>query len=184
MVIAHALDVTIPIIGLGVVDETESVKVIKKQLHLAVIRGITKAVDATIGYAKLIVPESHPDDTNPRPYPDSYETEQLMNTYIDELRRSLTKLKRGRTTLRDEYKIQQLGWDDVSYATHVNEMRGVKWTKATSESGFIEKLCVFLKKLMPVMVAQELQAIDRGQQLLYGTYSGGSGGYTDSGGFY
>lgn len=165
---AHDLDITIPIIGLGVVDDTESVKVVKKQLHLAIIRGITAAIEATISMAKLIVPESHPRDTNPRPYPDSYETEQLMNTYIDELNRSLTKLKRGRTTLRDSYTIQQLGWDEVSYSEYVNKMAGVRWTKATSESGFIQKLSQLLCRLIPLMIAQELQAIDRGQQLLYG----------------
>ena len=164
-------DVTLPIVGLGVIDKTESVSIDKKQLHLAILRGITKAVEATIQYAKLIVPESHPDNTNPRPYPPSYETEQLMNTYIDMLRMSLTAMKRGPTTLRPEYTIQQLGWDMVSYAEYVNEMKGVRWTKATSESGFIEKLTEFLQKIMPLMVQQELNAIDRGQQLLYGGIS-------------
>ena len=168
---AHSLDVTLPIIGLGVVDDTESVKIVKKQLHLAIIRGITAAINATINLAALIVPESHPNDTNPRPYSDNYETEQLMNTYIDALTASLTKLKRGKVTLRDEYIIQQLGWDDVSYASYVNKMKGVKWTKKTSESGFIEKLNTLLCKLMPLMVQQELEAVDRGQQLLYGQVS-------------
>lgn len=165
---AHDLDITIPIIGLGVVDKTESVKIIKKQLHLAIIRGVTKAVVAAIHLAKLIVPESHPDDRNIRPYPDSYETEQLMNTYIDMLNMSLTKLKRGKTTLRKEYTIQQLGWDMVSYAQYVNDMRGVNWTKGTSESGFIESLDKFLCRIMPVFIDQELRGIDRGQQLLLG----------------
>ena len=170
---AHKLDIVLPLVGLGVSDSTDDSRIIKKQLHLAILRGITKAVEMTIVYPKRIVPESHPGDRNPRPYPDSYETEQLMNTYIDALNRSLTKLKRGRTTLRKEYKIQQLGWDEVSYAQMVNDMSGVNWTKATSEGGFIEKLCQFLKKNMPIMVALELQAIDRGQQLLYD-----SGAYT------
>ena len=173
---AHALDIVLPLKGLGVSDSTSDSKKIKKQLHLAIVRGITKAVNLTIEYAKRIVPESHPNDTNPRPYPDTYETQQLMNTYIDELRRSLTKLKRGRTTLRDEYKIQQLGWDEVFYAEYVNKMKGVDWTKPTSESGFIQKLCTSLKETMPAMVALELQAIDRGQQLLYS-----SGDYTPYG---
>ena len=176
---AHKRDLTFPLEALGVSDSTDDCKIIKKQLHLAIIRGFTKAVQMTIEYAKRIVPESHPGDKNIRdpPYPPSYETEQLMNTYIDALSRSLTKLIRGRTTLRKEYTIQQLGWDDVSYAEMVNDMKGVNWTKATSEGGFIEKLCRFLKATMSAMVALELQAIDRGQQLLYGdTYT--SGAYT------
>ena len=164
----HELDITLPILGLGISDDTPDVRKIKKQIHLAIIRGITKAVETAIQMATLIVPESHPNDTNPRPYPDSYETEQLMNTYIDELRRSLTKLKRGKTTLRDSYTIQQLGWDDVTYSDPVNVMTNVIWTKKTSESRFKEKLCQLLQRLIPLMVEQELQAIDRGQQLLYG----------------
>ena len=180
---AHKLDITLPLVGLGVSDSTDDSKIIKKQLHLAILRGITKADEMTIEYAKRIVPESHPNDTNPRPYPPSYETEQLMNTYIDELRNSLRKLKRGRTTLRKEYTIQQLGWDDVSYAEMVNDMKGVNWTKATSEGGFIEKLCRFLKATMSAMVALELQAIDRGQQLLYdsGSYTSWGAGSVTSG---
>ena len=165
---SHELDVTLPILGLGIADDTPGLKKIKKQMHLAIIRGITKAVETTIQLALLIVPESHPNDTNPRPYPGSYETEQLMFTYIDELRSSLRRMKRGKTTLRDSYTIQQLGWDYVSYADHVNKMKGVNWTKKTSESNFKEKLCQLLMRLIPLMVEQELQAIDRGQQLLYG----------------
>ena len=172
---AHELDVTytppselIPIVGLGVADTTRNVNRIKKQIHLAIVRGISQAVEATIQLALLIVPESHPGGRNIRPYPPSYETEQLMNTYIDMLRMSLTRMKRGKTTLRPEYVIQQLGWDMVSYAEHVNKMTNVRWTKATSESGFIEKLNNYLCNLVPLMVQQELQAIDHGQQLLYG----------------
>lgn len=166
---AHSLDVTytpisIPVVGLGV----REIGRVKKQLHLAIVRGITKAVKATIELAKMIVPESHPGGRNIRPYPPSYETEQLMNTYIDFLNMSLTRMKRGKTTLREEYVVQQLGWDMVSYAEPVNEMIGVKWTKATSESGFIEKLNNYLCRLVPIMVQQELLAVDRGQQLLYG----------------
>lgn len=166
---AHQLDVTytppeLPIIGLGVRGK----KRVEKQIHLAIVRGINKAVEAVENLAKLIVPESHPGGRNIRPYPPSYETEQLMNTYIDFLKMSLTKLKRGKTTLRPKYTIQQLGWDMVSYAVPVNEMIGVKWTKATSESGFIEKLNNYLCRLVPIMVQQELLAVDRGQQLLYG----------------
>lgn len=165
---SHELDVTLPILGLGVSDDTLGLKKIKKQMHLAIIRGITKAVETTIQLALLIVPESHPNDTNPRPYPGSYETEQLMYTYIDELNSSLRRMKRGKTTLRKSYTIQQLGWDYVSYSDPVNKMTNVNWTKKTSESRFKEKLCQLLQKLIPLMVEQELQAIDRGQQLLYG----------------
>jgi len=166
---AHSLDVTytppsIPIIGLGVREK----KRVEKQMHLAIVRGITAAVKAAIQLAKLIVPESHPDGRNIRPYPPSYETEQLMNTYIDFLNMSLTRMKRGKTSLREKYIVQQLGWDMVSYAEYANDMIGVKWTKATSESGFIEKLDNYLCRLVPIMVQQELLAVDRGQQLLYG----------------
>jgi hypothetical protein len=165
---SHELDITIPIMGLGVVDETENVRLVKKQIHLAILRALTKLVNATIQLAYLIVPESHPNDTNPKPYPPSYETEQLMNTYILYLNASLLKLKRGATTLREVYTIQQLGWDHVSYAEYVNQMRGVDWTKPTSRPGFIQKLDTFLRNNIQGFINLELQAIDRGQQLLYG----------------
>ena len=52
---AHELDVTytppselIPIVGLGVADTTRNVNRIKKQIHLAIVRGISQAVEATI----------------------------------------------------------------------------------------------------------------------------------------
>lgn len=186
MVRAHELDITytppsdlIVIEGLGV----KGVRKIKKQIHLAIIRGITKAVAEAVTLAIKIVPESHPNNRNPRPYPDSYETEQLMHTYIDELNRSLTKMKRGKTTLRKSYTLQQLGWDEVSYAELVNKMIGVKWTKKSSESDFIGKLCKLLQTLVPLYIDKEIQLVDRGQQILHtGTYNAySSGDYTSWG---
>ena len=191
MVMSHKLDVTytpsedlVKIVGMGV----EGVDLIKKQIHLAIIRGITKAVNMVIEYAKIIVPESHPGGQNIRPYPDTYVTEQLMNTYIDMLRLSLTMMKRGVTTLRDHYTVQQKGWDMVSYSQYVDDMQNVRWTKHTSEGNFIEKLDRRLRELIPLMIEEELAVIDKGQQLLYSGYTSSplypysAGEYTSGGG--
>ena len=163
--------INIPIVFQFIKDDTADVKILKRHIHLAIICGIEKCIKAAIEMARLIVPESLVYEGNPRGYPPSYESEQLMNSYIDHMRRELTRLKKGSTTLREEYHIEPYDWvKETSYAKFVNEMTNVKWTKPTSQPNFIETLTQFLQLYLDQYIAVELQQVDQSLELLFSVY--------------
>jgi hypothetical protein len=136
-------------VTLGNISE---IKKVRKAIHDAILQGIKNCVLAGTTLARLIVPESA---ARPGRYGESYVSEKLMLTFITDLLYSLTKLSRGKQTLRKHYKIQQL-WD-TTYAAWVNWMpEETDWSKATSEPGFIETLDEFLRENMASYIQLEL----------------------------
>lgn len=158
-------EVKIDIISLGVRDGTANVTKIKKQIHLAIIRGIKRCLRAAIDLAFIIVPEAI--EREP-PYPASYfddQTEEMMETYITFLKQQIRKAFALTRKLHDVYTIDQ-EWE-ASYSQFVNEMVGVNWSKPGSHGGFIEELDNFIRTNLQVFVHAELQRRDLGQVLLY-----------------
>jgi hypothetical protein len=144
--------IEIPIVGMGVVDKTRAASILRKELHAAILRGFSRAVEAVVKHARKIVPES----IKRKPaYPRSYESERMMLTYIADLERSLAKLSRGRQTLRTMYTIQE-EWQ-ASYTKYVNEMTSVKWSKTGSQSNFVEILHLMLATFIPLYIQEEIR---------------------------
>lgn len=158
-------EIKINIVSMGISDGTKNVERIKKQIHLAIIRGIKRCLKAAIELAEIIVPEAI--EREP-PYPASYfidQTEELMETYITWLKKQIRKAFALTRKLHETYTIEQ-EWE-ASYAKYVNEMVGVNWSKAGSHGKFIEELDNFIRHNLQVYIHEELQKSDKGQQLLY-----------------
>ena len=144
--------IQIPIIWGGISDTTKGAKKITAALRAAVMRGLTRAIRDTITYAEQIVTESI--EREP-PYPLSYESEAMLDSYITELRKELRNIKRQSHNLTPVITIQQK-WP-ASYTKYVNEMVGVRWSKAGAESHFIEKLSGFLCRVAFEHVLAEIK---------------------------
>jgi len=155
--------ISIPIVYQYLKDDTKDVKRLKKAIHIAIVKGIVKCLRATIELARMIVPESDPER-----YPPSYYSEQLMESYIYYLQGEIMRIKSGSNMLRRAYFIKAYDWKaHTSYAEWVNEMKNVRWSKPTSQTNFMEKLCEFLHLYLDKFVQAELDKLDEGLALLY-----------------
>lgn len=151
---------------MGIPDTTKDLVRIKKGWHRAIVRGIKKCINAAIELGKVIIPESDP--ASPavvRPPGYSDESEALMDTWISWMKAEIAFFKTIAKQLYDKYEIEQ-DWA-ASYAKYVNEMRGVTWTKATSEEGFIKILDDFVEDNLQSYIDAELEKTDHGLALLY-----------------
>lgn len=161
-------EITIEIVGLGVQDGTPNVVKVKRQLHLAILRGIKRCLRAAINLAMIIVPEAI--EREP-PYPASYfaeHSEELMESYITWLKKQIRKVYALARRLHPTYEIEQ-EWE-ASYAEYVNAMVGVNWSKAGSHGRFIEELDEFIRTNLQVFIHEELQKVDQGEKLLFTVY--------------
>ena len=150
-------EITINVIGLGVTDPTQGLKLIKKQIHLAIIRGIKRVINDAIDLAEVIVPESIERDP---PYPDSYVSEELLDSFVVWMKKELRRLRAGTRTLKDVYTIVQF-WE-VTYAEFVNRMGpGTKWSKLGSHGGFIETIDAFIEANLQNYIQHFLQKLSR-----------------------
>ncbi len=139
---------------------------IEKSMDKAIKRAIRRCIKDAIRLAEVIVPESDPDSPvvdRPPGYSDN--TEQLMDKYIDFMSAAITTIRTLESKLHDTYNIPQ-EWA-ASYAEHVNKMIGVKWTKATSKSGFIELLDNYMRDNLSTYIQIELNKKDHATNLLY-----------------
>ena len=153
--------IRIPMVFNFIQDTTQDSKKIKKAIHKAIIIGIKKCInDAINGIIERITPESIYGD-----YPPSYESEALMDSFIDFLKGEIKRLFRGTRTLQSEYHIQQK-WE-ASYAEYVNEMTGVNWSKKGSHGGFIEEIDTWLRTNLCTYIDEELNKIDPSLTLMY-----------------
>jgi hypothetical protein len=154
------IEIPIPRLWGGIRDTTKGSKKITAALAKAIKRGLTKAFAATMAYAKEIVPESDPaygaKAAVQRPPSYGKHSEALLDTYLAALQRELRDLKRI-PIFGQKVEIEQTGWAEVSYADPVNKMSGVRWTKATSESHFIEKITSFLAKAAFLFIYEEIK---------------------------
>lgn len=158
-------DITIKVVGLGVTDKTVGLKKIRKQIHLAILRGIRRCINDAITLARIIVPEAI--EREP-PYPASYfveQSEELMESWITFMKKQIRAAYALTRELHDKYEISQ-DWE-ASYAKYVNEMTGVNWSKAGSHGKFIEELDNFIRSNLQVYIHEELQKADQGEVLLY-----------------
>lgn len=124
---------------LGRIKSTKA-REIKFAIYQSLMRALTRAVARTVAEMLIILPESR----FRRPsYPPSYKTERLAATAIHVLRRSLADLKaKGFKVSVTRY---ELFLDfPASYTKWVNEMRGVRWSKPSTEEGFVELTQQFL----------------------------------------
>ena len=152
--------IKIPIIWGGISDTTKGAKKITAALRSAVLRGLSRAIKATIEYAELIVTESI---FREPPYSLSYESEDMLGSYITELRKQLRDIKRQAHNLKPVITVKQK-WP-ASYTKHVNEMSNVKWSKSTAESHFVEKITGFLcrvafQEIQREIASNEILALD------------------------
>lgn len=122
---------------------------IKFAIYNSVIEALEKAVAKTVQHLLIILPESK---FRVPPYPPSYKSERLAATAIHVLKRSLEDLKaKGFVVSTTLY---ELFLDfPASYTGWVNEMRGVRWSKPSTEEGFVQKSQTFLLQ----MINQELR---------------------------
>lgn len=119
---------------LGRIKGTKA-SVIKFTIYRAVLAALEKAVALTVLYLMLILPESR---FRKPPYPPSYKTERLAATAIHVLKKSLVDLKAKGFKVSNSFYSVFLDFP-ASYTPHANEMVGVRWSKPTTEEGFVEK---------------------------------------------
>ena len=151
-------DVTIGIIALGVSDDTRSLRKIKTAIGTAIVRAISNCLRDAISLAMKIVPESIYGD-----YPASYESEALMQSFIDYITAVIRYHATGSRLLKDEYIIEQ-EWE-ASYAEYVNEMK--KFTKPGAKSGFIEIIDNFIRSKLKSYLDEELGKDEAGSKLRF-----------------
>ena len=153
-------DVTIDIIALGVSDDTKNLRKIKTALGRAIVLGITRCLTEAIALAMKIVPESIYGD-----YPASYESEALMQSFIDWIGAVIRFHATGSRLLKDEYIIEQ-NWE-ASYAEFVNEMTAANFTKPGAIGGFIGIIDNFIRNNLAAYIDTELAKKQHGLGLVY-----------------
>jgi len=153
-------DVTIDIQALSVSDDTKNLRKIKHAIANAIIIAIVDCLRDAIRLAWRIVPESKYGD-----YPESYESEALLESFVAFIQNQIRDLTAGRRILKPEYIIEQ-DWE-ASYAEFVNEMTGVTWSKPSSQSGFIERIDNFIRQNLKAYLDAELSKKQHGLSLLY-----------------
>lgn len=151
-------NIRIPMVFNFIVDDTT--EKIKRAIHKAIIIGIKQCIQAALDLAEEIVPESIYGD-----YPASYESEALMDSFIDFMKGEVRRLFTGKRTLQPEYHIKQ-DWS-ASYAEYVNEMTNVNWSKPGSHGQFIEEIDTFLRTNLCQYIDQQLNKVDPTLTLMY-----------------
>ena len=126
-------------------------KQIQAALHACIFNAFSRTVDSAIDLMKEIVPESR---FRKPPYPPSYKSEQLMQTAIDILSQSLTKMGLG-SGLKKRYYLKY-GFP-AKYAQPLSRGRKkVKWSKSTSERGFYSTIKLHIHTQFRIFLREEL----------------------------
>ena len=93
------------------------------------------------------------------PYPLSYESEDMLGSYVVELMKELRNIKRQAHEMKAVITIQQK-WP-ATYTQYVNEMTNVNWSKSGAESRFVEKISGYLCRVAFEYVLDEIQRSSR-----------------------
>ena len=111
---------------------------VERQLHMVITRALKLAMDDTIDYMNIIVPESAaaffrygPGTSHPK-----YKSEELLTTAIDLLRAAVTGMVR-RKMLLDEYQVPIRF--PASYAGYVNEAQTTGVWKEEGDTGWSQR---------------------------------------------
>lgn len=108
-------------------------RAIKFAIYQSLMRALTKAVAKTMAKMLIILPESI---FRKPPYPKSYNSQLLMKSAIFFLKQSLNDLKKKGFRVGVTRHNITLSFP-AEYTEHVTEMRGVKWSKKSTEEDFV-----------------------------------------------
>lgn len=141
-------------------------KQVQAALHACILNAFSRTVDSAIDLMKEIVPESR---FRQPPYPPSYKSEQLMQTAIDILSQSLTRMGLG-SGLKKRYFLRY-GFP-AKYAQYLSTgRRKVKWSKTSSERGFYSTIKLQIVTQFRIFLREEL-ATQRAAKLALRKYIG------------
>lgn len=117
---------------------------LRQDIGKALARALRTIIAKMINFLKRIVPESK---YRVPPYPPSYKSEQLYNSAVNVLRLSSST---------NSFLSVNYGYP-ANYASFVNDMSGVKWSKPGSKSQFYQLGLTYLRSIINREISREIR---------------------------